>query len=64
MKQVMNTYRKKNQDRQRLAVLQLELNYELAVLFDALQDGNEEMKLKSKQKLEKIREELIKLDAL
>nr|WP_249316696.1 hypothetical protein [Bacillus sp. FJAT-50079] len=60
----MNTYRKKNQDRQRLAVLQLELNYELAVLFDALQDGNEEMKLKSKQKLEKIREELIKLDAL
>ncbi|MFK4998074.1 hypothetical protein ACI2OX_14005 [Bacillus sp. N9] len=43
----------KNQDRQRLAVLQLELNYELAVLFDALQEGNEEMKLKSKQKLKK-----------
>ena len=64
MKQVMNVYRRKNLDKQKLAVLRLELNYELAVLFDALQEDNEEMKTKSKRKLERIREELVKLDAL
>lgn len=64
MKQVMNVYRRKNLDKQKLAVLRLELNYELAVLFDALQEDNEDMKTKSKRKLERIREELVKLDAL
>lgn len=64
MKQVMNTYRKKNLDKQRLAVLRLELNYELAVLFEALEEENEEMKSKTKRKLERIREELVKLEAL
>ncbi|MBS4217893.1 hypothetical protein KHA96_06100 [Bacillus sp. FJAT-49711] len=64
MKQVMNAYRKKSLDKQKLAVLRLELNYELAVLFDALQENNEEMKMKSKRKLERIRTELIKLEAL
>lgn len=64
MKQVMNAYRKKSSDKQRLAVLRLELNYELAVLFDALQTENEELKNKSKRKLERIREELIKMEAL
>ncbi|MCR2820863.1 hypothetical protein [Lederbergia panacisoli] len=64
MKQVMNAYRKKNLDKQKLAVLRLELNYELAVLFDALQEDDDEMKIKSKRKLERIRSELIKLEAL
>jgi hypothetical protein len=64
MKQVMNAQRKKPVDQQRLAVLHLELNYELAVLFDAMQENNEEMKTKAKRKLEKIRAELIKMEAL
>lgn len=64
MKQVMNAYRKKTMDKQRLAVLRLEMNYELAVLFEALQEDNEEKKTRSKRKLERIREELIRLEAL
>ncbi|MBW8348682.1 hypothetical protein K0H71_04350 [Bacillus sp. IITD106] len=64
MKQVVNAYRKKSLDKQKLAVLRLELNYELAVLFDALQENDEEMKAKTKRKLERIRTELIKLEAL
>ncbi|MCJ8006126.1 hypothetical protein ACFFF5_04660 [Lederbergia wuyishanensis] len=64
MKQVMNAYRKKNLDKQKLAVLRLELNYELAVLFDALQEKDEEVKVKTMRKLERIRSELIKLEAL
>ncbi|RWR12395.1 hypothetical protein [Siminovitchia fortis] len=64
MKQVVNAYRKKSVDKQKLAVLHLELNYELAVLFDAMQENNEDMKTKAKRKLERIRSELIKMEAL
>ncbi|CAM4045928.1 hypothetical protein [Lederbergia lenta] len=64
MKQVMNAYRKKSLDKQRLAVLRLELNYELAVLFEAIQEENEEVKSKTKRKLERIRQELVKLEGL
>lgn len=64
MKQVVNAYRKKTVDKQKLAVLHLELNYELAVLFDAMQENNEEMKTRAKRKLERIRAELIKMEAL
>ncbi|MFD1705746.1 hypothetical protein ACFSCZ_03160 [Siminovitchia sediminis] len=64
MKQVVNTYRKKSMDKQKLAVLQLELNYELAVLFDAMQENDEDMKTKAKRKLERIRSELMKMEAL
>ena len=62
MKQVMNAYRKRNLDKQRMAVLRLELNYELAVLFEALQEEDEQKKKDTKIKLEKIREELIRLE--
>ncbi|MFS0645086.1 hypothetical protein [Siminovitchia sp. 179-K 8D1 HS] len=64
MKQVMHAYRKKSVDKQKLAVLHLELNYELAVLFDAMQEENEEKKMKAKRKLERIRAELVKMEAL
>ncbi|WP_062105254.1 hypothetical protein [Bacillus niameyensis] len=64
MKQVKHAYRRKNLNNQRLAVLRLELNYELAVLYEALQEGNEDKKSSSKRKLEKLREELLKLNAL
>lgn len=64
MKQVMNAYRKKSVEKQKLAVLHLELNYELAVLFDAMQEENEEKKTIAKRKLERIRAELMKMEAL
>ncbi len=64
MKQVMNTSKSKDLRQQRLAVLRLELDYELAVLFEAMQDKNEELQVKSKEKLTKIREELVRMKAI
>ncbi|WP_456271681.1 hypothetical protein [Bacillus sp. AK031] len=64
MKQVMSSTRKKNVQQQRMAVLKLEMDYELAVLFEAMEDKNTAIQAKTKEKLMKIREELVKLDAL
>ncbi|MBM7586677.1 hypothetical protein JOC86_003229 [Bacillus pakistanensis] len=64
MKQVMSSSRKKDIRQQKLAILRLEMDYELAVLFEALQDENQEVQKKSKDKLTKIRDELVKLQAL
>ncbi|UII57258.1 hypothetical protein LS684_07405 [Cytobacillus spongiae] len=64
MKQLMNTLKKSAIDRQRVAVLRLEMDYELATLFEAMGESNESKKKFSKQKLERIREELLKLQAL
>lgn len=64
MKQLMNQNRKKAAVRERSAVLKLEMDYELATLYDAMMENNEDQKLKSKNKLEKIRQELISLQSL
>ncbi|AND39227.1 MULTISPECIES: hypothetical protein [Cytobacillus] len=64
MKQLMNTVKKKNGDRERTAVLRLEMDYELATLFDAMSERNEDLQKQSKLKLEKIRQELLRLKAL
>ncbi|GLB60356.1 hypothetical protein [Cytobacillus sp. NCCP-133] len=64
MKQLMNTVKKKAGERERTAVLRLELDYELSTLFDAMNEKNEDLKKQSKLKLEKIRQELLRLKAL
>ncbi|BCB03200.1 hypothetical protein [Bacillus sp. KH172YL63] len=64
MKQVMNTSKKRDVQQQRMNVLRLEMDYELAVLFEAIQTENTETQAKSKQKLMSIREELMKMKAL
>ncbi|WP_059169998.1 hypothetical protein [Bacillus sp. FJAT-27445] len=64
MKQLINTTRKKAFDKERTAVLRLEMDYELATLFDAMSENNEEMKKHCKLRLEKIRQELLRLKAL
>lgn len=63
MKQLMNTSLKKIGERQRTAVLRLEMDYELAVLFDAIEEKDEKKIKDCKQKLEKIRQELLRLKA-
>lgn len=63
MKQLMNTSLKKIGDRQRTAVLRLEMDYELAVLFEAIEDKDDKKIKDCKQKLEKIRLELLRLKA-
>lgn len=64
MKQLMNQGRKKAAVRERTAVLKLEMDYELATLYDAMMEENEEQKTKSKNKLEKIRQELASLQQI
>ena len=64
MKQLMNTIKDQSREKERTAVLRLELDYELTTLFDAMNEKNEDLKAKTKQKLEKIRQELVKLKAL
>ncbi|WP_251549000.1 hypothetical protein [Neobacillus muris] len=63
MKQLMNTSLKKGIDKQRTAVLRLEMDYELAVLFEAIEENNEKKIKDCKQKLERIRLELVRLKA-
>jgi hypothetical protein len=64
MKQVMNSIKKKAIEKERKAVLRMEMDYELAVLFEAMGDNNENKKKESKQRLEMIRQELLTLKAL
>lgn len=62
MKQVINTS-KKNEGEKRIAVLRLELDYELATLYDAMTENDDQKKSRCKQKLEKLRQEMIRLEA-
>lgn len=65
MKQVMNQALKaKEVEKHRTAVLRMEMDYELATLFEAIGEDNEPKKTQCKQKLERIRLELLRLKAL
>ena len=65
MKQVVNHKLKAQEvEKHRKAVLRMELDYELATLFEAIQLEDEKQKTRSKQKLERIRKELLRLKAL
>ncbi|WP_419883713.1 hypothetical protein ACN6MY_09405 [Peribacillus sp. B-H-3] len=65
MKQVMNqSLKSKEVEKHRTAVLRMEMDYELATLFEAIGEENEQKKSQCKQKLERIRLELLRLKAL
>ncbi|KUP07657.1 hypothetical protein Q73_04810 [Bacillus coahuilensis m2-6] len=64
MKQVIQHSTRKDYFQQRLAVLRLELDYELAVLFEAMENKDSDLKSKTKKKLLRIRDELMRLKAL
>ncbi|CRK80635.1 Hypothetical protein BN000_00523 [Neobacillus massiliamazoniensis] len=64
VKQLMNTTLKKPGDKEKTAVLRLEMDYELATLFEAIEENNDKKMKDCKHKLEKIRQELIRLKAL
>lgn len=61
MKEVIQTLLR-NDAEERLPVLEMELNYELATLHDALERDDKEQIRCSKQKLEQLRQELIRLE--
>ncbi|WP_338753845.1 hypothetical protein [Bacillus sp. FJAT-52991] len=62
MKQVVNGLIKQTQTKQRLAVIRLELDYELAVLFEAMQKRERVQMEKSKEILRQLWEQLQKID--
>lgn len=58
MKQVVHVIRKADVEKEYVKVLQLELDYELATLFDAMQQNDEKEEQKSKKRLAEIHREL------
>ncbi|PIC58910.1 MULTISPECIES: hypothetical protein [Sporosarcina] len=58
MKQVVHFIRKEDVEREYVRTLQLELDYELATLYDALQDEDTVQVDKSKLRLMEIHNEL------
>lgn len=61
MKQVLKVLSRKVAE-ERIPVLRLELDYELATLYEAMTEKNEEKMIKCKKKLEKLRQEMIELE--
>ncbi|KYG89368.1 hypothetical protein MHH70_07230 [Metasolibacillus sp. FSL H7-0170] len=63
MKQMIKIIRKVDVEKQYEYILRLELDYELASLFEAMQVKNEKEMDKSKKRLKEIQEELESLHA-
>ncbi|WP_040227910.1 hypothetical protein [Bhargavaea cecembensis] len=63
MKQVIHVIRKADVEKQYVNMLNLELDYELATLHDAISQSDEKQQEKSKQRLKEIHAELEKYDA-
>lgn len=62
MKQVIEAFKRKDAEK-RIPVLRLEIDYELATLFDAMSVGDDATVQASKHRLEKYRQELLRLEA-
>lgn len=62
MKQVIQVTRKRDYIQERLAVLRMELDYELAVLFEAMELGKKSDIESTKERLSLIRHEMNELD--
>ncbi|MEH7387836.1 hypothetical protein V7147_20915 [Bacillus sp. JJ1521] len=62
MKQVINDLKRKDGEK-RLAVLRLEVDYELATLYDAMIENDEMKKAECKKKLQKLSKEIMKIEA-
>jgi hypothetical protein len=61
MRQMIKIIRKVDIEKQYERILQLELDYELASLYIAMQEGNDLEMSKSKQRLKEIYDELLGL---
>ncbi|CAM3089129.1 hypothetical protein FITA111629_02985 [Filibacter tadaridae] len=58
MKQVVHIIRKADVEKEYVKLLTLELDYELATLFEAVQEEDSKQKMKSKHRLMEIHREL------
>ena len=64
MRQVVQIIRKHDMEKERIQTLKLELDYQLATLFDAMNSQNEKEIYESKRELKEIRKFLEELNAL
>ncbi|ACB60156.1 MULTISPECIES: hypothetical protein [Exiguobacterium] len=62
MKQVIEAFRRQDAE-QRIPVLRLEIDYELSTLFDAIQVHDQAAVTASKERLDKYRQEMLRLEA-
>ncbi|HEX6923616.1 MAG TPA: hypothetical protein VF149_07315 [Bacillales bacterium] len=62
MRQVIQTLKRRDAER-RIPVIRLEIDYELVTLHDAMLTEDEEVMDQCKNKLEQLRQELIRLEA-
>ncbi|WP_077614444.1 hypothetical protein [Caenibacillus caldisaponilyticus] len=62
MKQVIQTLKRTDAER-RIPVLRLEIDYELATLHEAMVNENLEEIEAAKQRLERLRQEMLRLEA-
>jgi hypothetical protein len=62
MRQVINALKRTDAEK-RIPVLRLELDYELATLYDAMMENDKQKKEECVQKLEVLRLEMIRLEA-
>lgn len=60
LKYVLDALRKREVE-EKLPVIQMEIDYELVTLHDALKEGNQEEIEKTKVRLEKLRQEMLEL---
>lgn len=60
MKYVLDALRKREAE-EKLPVVQMEIDYELVTLHDAMVEGNEEEIEKTKERLEELRKEWVEL---
>ena len=63
MKQVVHVIRKADVEKEHINVIRLDLDYELATLYDAIERQNEKEEEKSKNRLYEIHQELEALNA-
>lgn len=64
MRQVVHIIRKNDMEKEKIQTLKLELDYQLATLYDALNDQNEKEITEAKMELTEIHRLLKELDAL
>ncbi|WP_249869909.1 hypothetical protein [Oceanobacillus saliphilus] len=61
MKYVMEALRRK-EAQERLPVIRMEIDYELATLYDAMQEDDKVMIIKTKERLEELRKQMLQID--
>ena len=63
MKQVVHIIRKYDMEKEKIQTLKLEMDYQLATLYDAMQEGNEEEINETKKHLTELHKSLDELNA-